>query len=134
MKDKLENLLWAMNDALMGVSENSGEIQANVWKVYDLEDFFEKNEIKTTFDAQDIVYDIYFGYLQNDIDITYMVSILNHIINDIECEEEYEEYYYLLTDIQDNLDLEEIEIKDIYDYMDTLNRQMKTVKEMISKL
>ena len=55
-------------------------------------------------------------------------------INDIECEEEYEEYYYLLTDIQDNLDLEEIEIKDIYDYMDTLNRQMKTVKEMISKL
>ena len=135
IKEKLESLLDAMNDAYMTVLANSEEIEESIDKIFEVEEFIEQNGIYIAgFDAQDIVYNLRYGFLENDTDITYMLTLLDELTDKLEDNESYEELCYTLNDIYTNLHPQVVEIKNIYDYIDILNIQIDTVKEMISKL
>ena len=135
LKEKLENLLDAMNDAYESVCIDSEEIEESVDKVFEIEEFIENNNIYVAgFDAQDIAYDLRYGYLDSDIDISYMLTLIDELTDKLEDNEDYEELCYTLKDIYTNLHPQVVEIKNIYDYIDILNIQIDTVKEMISKL
>ena len=135
LKEKLENLLDAMNDAYESVCIDSEEIEESVDKVFEIEEFIENNNIYVAgFDAQDIAYDLRYGYLDSDIDISYMLTLIDELTVELEDNEDYEELCYTLKDIYTNLHPQVVEIKNIYDYIDILNIQIDTVKEMISKL
>ena len=135
LKEKLENLLDAMNDTLMGVSAHAEDLEESIDKVFEVEEFIENNNIYVAgFDARDISYDLRYGFLENDIDIAYMLTLLDELTDKLEDNESYEELCYTLNDIYTNLHPQVVEIKNIYDYIDILNIQIDTVKEMISKL
>ena len=135
LKEKLENLLDAMNDALTSVSSHAEDLEESIDKVFEVEEFIENNNIYVAgFDAMDISYDLRYGFLENDIDIAYMLTLLDELTDELEDNEDYEELYYTLNDIFTNLHPQVVEIKNIYDYIDILNIQIDTVKEMISKL
>ena len=135
LKEKLENLLDAMNDALTSVSSHAEDLEESIDKVFEVEEFIENNNIYVAgFDAMDISYDLRYGFLENDIDIAYMLTLLDELTDKLEDNEDYEELCYTLKDIYTNLHPQVVEIKNIYDYIDILNIQIDTVKEMISKL
>ena len=135
IKEKLENLLDSMNDAYMTVLANAEEIEESVDKVFEVEEFIENNNIYVVgFDAQDIAYDLRYGFLDNDTDIAYMLTLLDELTDDLEDNESYEELCYTLNDVYTNLHPQVVEIKDIYDYIDILNIQIDTVKEELSNL
>ena len=135
LKEKLENLLDAMNDALTSVSSHAEDLEESIDKVFEVEEFIENNNIYVAgFDAMDISYDLRYGFLENDIDIAYMLTLLDELTDKLEDNEDYEELCYTLNDIYTNLHPQVVEIKNIYDYIDILNIQIDTVKEMISKL
>ena len=135
IKEKLENLLDSMNDAYMTVLANAEEIEESVDKVFEVEEFIENNGIYVAgFDARDISYDLRYGFLENDTDITYMLTLLDELTDKLEDNEDYEELYYTLNDIFTNLHHQVVEIKNIYDYIDILNLQLDTVKEELSNL
>ena len=135
LKEKIENLLDAMNDALTSVSSHAEDLEESIDKVFEVEEFIENNNIYVAgFDAMDISYDLRYGFLENDIDIAYMLTLLDELTDELEDNEDYEELYYTLNDIFTNLHPQVVEIKNIYDYIDILNIQIDTVKEMISKL
>ena len=66
--------------------------------------------------------------------IAYMLTLIDELTVELEDNEDYEELCYTLKDIYTNLHPQVVEIKNIYDYIDILNIQIDTVKEMISKL
>ena len=135
LKEKLENLLDAMNDALMGVSAHAEDLEESIDKVFEVEEFIENNNIYVAgFDAMDISYDLRYGFLENDIDIAYMLTLLDELTDKLEDNESYEELCYTLNDIYTNLHPQVVEIKNIYDYIDILNIQIDTVKEELSNL
>ena len=135
LKEKIENLLDAMNDALTSVSSHAEDLEKSINKVFEVEEFIENNNIYVAgFDAMDISYDLRYGFLENDIDIAYMLTLLDELTVELEDNEDYEELCYTLKDIYTNLHPQVVEIKNIYDYIDILNIQIDTVKEMISKL
>ena len=135
LKEKIENLLDAMNDALTSVSSHAEDLEESIDKVFEVEEFIENNNIYVAgFDAMDISYDLRYGFLENDTDITYMLTLIDELTDELEDNEDYEELYYTLNDIFTNLHPQVVEIKNIYDYIDILNIQIDTVKEMISKL
>lgn len=135
IKEKLESLLDAMNDAYETVLENAEEIEESVDKVFEVEEFAENNGIYIAgFDAQDIAYDLRYGFLDNDTDVAYMLTLLDELTDELEDNESYEELCYTLNDIYTNLHPQVVEIKDIYDYIDILNIQIDTVKEELSNL
>lgn len=135
LKEKIENLLDAMNDALTSVSSHAEDLEESIDKVFEVEEFIENNNIYVAgFDAMDISYDLRYGFLENDIDIAYMLTLLDELTDKLEDNESYEELCYTLNDIYTNLHPQVVEIKNIYDYIDILNIQIDTVKEMISKL
>ena len=135
LKDKLENLLDAMNDTLIGISAHAEDLEESIDKVFEVEEFIENNNIYVAgFNARDISYDLRYGFLENDIDIAYMLTLLDELTDKLEDNESYEELCYTLNDIYTNLHPQVVEIKNIYDYIDILNIQIDTVKEMISKL
>lgn len=135
LKEKLENLLDAMNDALISASADAEYIEDSVDKVFEIEEFIEYNNIYVEgFDAIDISYDLRYGFIENDTDITYMLTLIDELTVELEDNEDYEELCYTLKDIYTNLHPQVVEIKNIYDYIDILNIQIDTVKEMISKL
>ena len=135
LKEKIENLLDAMNDALTSVSSHAEDLEESIDKVFEVEEFIENNNIYVAgFDAMDISYDLRYGFLENDIDIAYMLTLLDELTDELEDNESYEELCYTLNDIYTNLHPQVVEIKNIYDYIDILNIQIDTVKEMISKL
>ena len=83
--------------------------------------------------------EIYGSYIygssdSTDVDIAYMLTLLDELTDKLEDNESYEELCYTLNDIYTNLHPQVVEIKNIYDYIDILNIQIDTVKEMISKL
>ena len=135
IKEKLESLLDAMNDAYMTLLANAEEIEESVDKVFEVEEFIENNNIYVAgFDAMDISYDLRYGFLENDIDIAYMLTLLDELTDKLEDNESYEELCYTLNDIYTNLHPQVVEIKDIYDYIEILNIQLDTVKEELSNL
>ena len=135
LKEKIENLLDAMNDALTSVSSHAEDLEKSINKVFEVEEFIENNNIYVAgFDAMDISYDLRYGFLENDTDITYMLTLIDELTVELEDNEDYEELCYTLNDIFTNLHPQVVEIKNIYDYIDILNIQIDTVKEMISKL
>ena len=135
LKEKIENLLDAMNDALTSASSHAEDLEESIDKVFEVEEFIENNNIYVAgFDAMDISYDLRYGFLENDIDIAYMLTLLDELTDKLEDNESYEELCYTLNDIYTNLHPQVVEIKNIYDYIDILNIQIDTVKEMISKL
>ena len=135
LKEKIENLLDAMNDVLTSVSSHAEDLEESIDKVFEVEEFIENNNIYVAgFDAMDISYDLRYGFLENDIDIAYMLTLLDELTDELEDNESYEELCYTLNDIYTNLHPQVVEIKNIYDYIDILNIQIDTVKEMISKL
>ena len=135
LKDKLENLLDAMNDALTSVSTHAEDLEESIDKVFDVKEFIENNNIYVAgFDAMDISYDLRYGFLENDIDIAYMLTLLDELTDKLEDNESYEELCYTLNDIYTNLHPQVVEIKNIYDYIDILNIQIDTVKEELSNL
>ena len=135
LKEKIENLLDAMNDALTSVSSHAEDLEESIDKVFEVEEFIENNNIYVAgFDAMDISYDLRYGFLENDTDITYMLTLIDELTDKLEDNESYEELCYTLNDIYTNLHPQVVEIKNIYDYIDILNIQIDTVKEMISKL
>ena len=135
LKEKLENLLDAMNDALTSVSSHAEDLEESIDKVFEVEEFIENNNIYVAgFNAMDISYDLRYGFLENDIDIAYMLTLLDELTDKLEDNESYEELCYTLNDIYTNLHPQVVEIKNIYDYIDILNIQIDTVKKMISKL
>ena len=135
LKEKLENLLDAMNDVLMSVSSHAEDLEESIDKVFEVEEFIENNNIYVAgFDAMDISYDLRYGFLENDTDITYMLTLIDELTVELEDNEDYEELCYTLNDIFTNLHPQVVEIKNIYDYIDILNIQIDTVKEELSKL
>ena len=135
LKDKLENLLDAMNDALTSASSHAEDLEESIDKVFEVEEFIENNNIYVAgFDAMDISYDLRYGFLENDIDIAYMLTLLDELTDELEDNEDYEELCYTLNDIFTNLHPQVVEIKNIYDYIDILNIQIDTVKEELSNL
>ena len=135
LKEKIENLLDAMNDALTSVSSHAEDLEESIDKVFEVEEFIENNNIYVAgFDAMDISYDLRYGFLENDTDITYMLTLIDEFTVELEDNEDYEELCYTLNDVFTNLHPQVVEIKNIYDYIDILNIQIDTVKEMISKL
>ena len=135
LKEKIENLLDAMNDVLTSVSSHAEDLEESIDKVFEVEEFIENNNIYVAgFDAMDISYDLRYGFLENDTDITYMLTLIDELTVELEDNEDYEELYYTLNDIVTNLHPQVVEIKNICDYIDLLNIQIDTVKEMISKL
>ena len=135
LKEKIENLLDAMNDVLTSVSSHAEDLEESIDKVFEVEEFIENNNIYVAgFDAMDISYDLRYGFLENDTDIAYMLTLLDELTDELEDNEDYEELCYTLNDIYTNLHPQVVEIKNIYDYIDILNIQIDTVKEMISKL
>ena len=135
LKEKLENLLDAMNDALTSVSSHAEDLEESIDKVFEVEEFIENNNIYVAgFDAMDISYDLRYGFLENDTDITYMLTLIDELTDELEDNEDYEELCYTLNDIFTNLHPQVVEIKDIYDYIDILNIQIDTVKEELSNL
>ena len=135
MKDKLENLLNAMNNALTSVSAHAKDIEESVDKVFEVEEFIKNNNIYVEgFDAMDISYDLRHGFIENDTDITYMSALLDELTDELEDNEDYEELCYTLNDVFTNLHPQVAEIKNIYDYIDVLNTQIDTVKEELSNL
>ena len=135
LKEKIENLLDAMNDALTSVSTHAEDLEESIDKVFEVEEFIENNNIYVAgFDAMDISYDLRYGFLENDIDIAYMLTLLDELTDKLEDNEDYEELCYTLNDIFTNLHPQVVEIKDIYDYIDILNIQIDTVKEELSNL
>ena len=135
LKEKIENLLDAMNDALTSVSSHAEDLEESIDKVFEVEEFIENNNIYVAgFNAMDISYDLRYGFLENDTDITYMLTLIDELTDKLEDNEDYEELCYTLNDIYTNLHPQVVEIKNIYDYIDILNIQIDTVKEMISKL
>ena len=135
LKEKLENLLDAMNDALTSVSTHAEDLEESIDKVFDVKEFIENNNIYVAgFDAMDISYDLRYGFLENDIDIAYMLTLLDELTDKLEDNESYEELCYTLNDIYTNLHPQVVEIKNIYDYIDILNIQIDTVKEELSNL
>ena len=135
LKDKLENLLDAMNDVLTSISSHAEDLEESIDKVFEVEEFIENNNIYVAgFDAMDISYDLRYGFLENDIDIAYMLTLLDELTDKLEDNEDYEELCYTLKDIYTNLHPQVVEIKNIYDYIDILNIQIDTVKEELSNL
>ena len=135
LKDKLENLLDVMNDTLMGVSAHTEDIEESIDKVFEVEEFIENNNIYVAgFNAMDISYDLRYGFLENDVDIAYMLTLLDELTDELEDNEDYEELCYTLNDVYTNLHPQVVEIKDIYDYIEILNIQLDTVKEELSNL
>ena len=135
LKDKLENLLDVMNDALTSVSSHAEDLEESIDKVFEVEEFIENNNIYVErFDAIDISYDLRYGFIENDTDITYMLTLLDELTDELEDNEDHDGLFYTLNDIFTNLHPQVVEIKNIYDYIDILNIQIDTVKEMISKL
>ena len=135
LKEKIENLLDAMNDALTSISSHAEDLEESVDKVFEVEEFIENNNIYVAgFNAMDISYDLRYGFLENDIDIAYILTLLDELTDKLEDNEDYEELCYILNDVYTNLHPQVVEIKNIYDYIDILNIQIDTVKEMISKL
>ena len=135
LKEKLENLLDAMNDALTSVSSHAEDLEESIDKVFEVEEFIENNNIYVAgFDAMDISYDLRYGFLENDTDITYMLTLIDELTVELEDNEDYEELCYTLKDVYTNLHPQVVEIKDIYDYIEILNIQLDTVKEELSNL
>ena len=135
LKEKIENLLDAMNDALTSASSHAEDLEESIDKVFEVEEFIENNNIYVAgFDAMDISYDLRYGFLENDTDITYMLTLLDELTDELEDNEDYEELCYTLNDIFTNLHPQVVEIKNIYDYIDILNIQIDTVKEELSNL
>lgn len=135
IKEKIQDVLNAMNDAYMTVLANAEEIEESVDKVFEVEEFIENNGIYVAgFDAMDISYDLRYGFLENDIDIAYMLTLLDELTDELEDNEEYEELCYTLNDVYTNLHPQVAEVKDIYDYINILTMQIDTVKEELSKL
>ena len=135
LKEKIENLLDAMNDALTSASSHAEDLEESIDKVFEVEEFIENNNIYVAgFDAMDISYDLRYGFLENDTDITYMLTLLDELTVELEDNEDYEELCYTLKDIYTNLHPQVVEIKNIYDYIDILNIQIDTVKEELSNL
>ena len=135
LKEKLENLLDAMNDALTSVSSHAENLEESIDKVFEVEEFIENNNIYVAgFDAMDISYDLRYGFLENDTDITYMLTLIDELTVELEDNEDYEELCYRLKDVYTNLHPQVVEIKNIYDYIDILNIQIDTVKEELSNL
>ena len=135
IKEKLQNVLDSMNDAYMTVLANAEEIEESIDKVFEVEEFIENNSIYVAgFDAMDISYDLRYGFLENDTDITYMLTLIDELTVELEDNEDYEELCYTLKDIYTNLHPQVVEIKNIYDYIDILNIQLDTVKEELSNL
>ena len=133
IKEKLENLLDAMNDALTSVSSHAEDLEESIDKIFEVEEFIEQNGIYIAgFDAQDIAYDLRYGFLDNDTDVAYVPVLLIKLMHEIENYEDYEELYYTLTDVFNNLDTSVIEIKDINDYLEILKMQIDTVKSELS--
>ena len=116
LKEKLENLLDAMNDAYESVCIDSEEIEESGDKGFEIEEFIENNNIYVAgFDAQDIAYDLRYGYLDSDIDISYMLTLIDELTDKLEDNESYEELCYTLKDIYTNLHPQVVEIKNIYE-------------------
>ena len=135
LKEKIENLLDAMNDALTSISSHAEDLEESIDKVFEVEEFIENNNIYVAgFDAMDISYDLRYGFLENDTDITYMLTLIDELTVELEDNEDYEELCYTLKDIYTNLHPQVVEIKNIYDYIDILNIQIDTVKEELSNL
>ena len=135
IKEKIQDVLNAMNDAYMTVLANAEDLEESIDKVFEVEEFIENNNIYVAgFDAMDISYDLRYGFLENDTDITYMLTLIDELTVELEDNEDYEELCYTLNDVYTNLHPQVVEIKNIYDYIDILNIQIDTVKEMISKL
>ena len=135
LKEKIENLLDAMNDVLTSVSSHAEDLEESIDKVFEVEEFIENNNIYVAgFDAMDISYDLRYGFLENDTDIAYMLTLIDELTVELEDNEDYEELCYTLKDIYTNLHPQVVEIKNIYDYIDILNIQIDTVKEELSNL
>ena len=135
LKEKIENLLDAMNDALISVSSHAEDLEESIDKVFEVEEFIENNNIYVAgFDAMDISYDLRYGFLENDTDITYMLTLIDELTVELEDNEDYEELCYTLNDVYTNLHPQVVEIKDIHDYIEILNIQLDTVKEELSNL
>ena len=135
LKEKIENLLDAMNDALTSISSHAEDLEESIDKVFEVEEFIENNNIYVAgFDAMDISYDLRYGFLENDTDIAYMLTLIDELTVELEDNEDYEELCYTLKDIYTNLHPQVVEIKNIYDYIDILNIQIDTVKEELSNL
>ena len=60
------------------------------------------------------------------------IKKIRKLMHEIENYEDYEELYYTLTDVFNNLDTSVIEIKDINDYLEILKMQIDTVKSELS--
>ena len=116
LKEKIENLLDAMNDALTSISSHAEDLEESIDKVFEVEEFIENNNIYVAgFDAMDISYDLRYGFLENDTDITYMLTLIDELTVELEDNEDYEELCYTLKDIYTNLHPQVVEIKNIYD-------------------
>lgn len=140
IKEKLESLLDSMNDAYETVLANYEKIEGLVDKIFEVEEFIEQNSIYIEgFDAQDIVYNLRYGFLGTDTDVTYMVNSIDEIMNELK-NYKYDEYniieygnlYYILDDIFNDLDTSTIEIIGMDDYLETLKMQIDTIKSELS--